>query len=202
MKTIYLSNGKAGWEMFGFEHLSDIEEELLKRSIQISPSATIEDQIKVDCMVRIGDNTKIGNFTELGECVIIDDEVEVGALCCISEHTRVGRGVRIKNSAEIGRLSKIGEFTEISSGVKLLDYTSIGASLKIEKVLHIYTTKYEISYWGENAVQIGSTCKTIEFWLSYFEDTVSFRLYTEEDCAELKDIVSSIKDIHKKWKLA
>jgi UDP-3-O-[3-hydroxymyristoyl] glucosamine N-acyltransferase len=112
---------------------------------KVGPYAYIRAPVVLRCRVRVGASTAMGHdgfgyerdgrgcplhFPHLG-LVVIDDDVDVGALCSFArgalEDTVIGPGVKIDDQAYIAHGVSIGANTMVMSGVRLNGRARVGA---------------------------------------------------------------------------
>ena len=119
--------------------------------------------------VIIGDEVTIGDWVKIGNGVIIGDWVKIGNEVIIGDGVKIGDEVIIGNWVIIGDWVKIGDWVIIGNGVKIGDevkidlYTSLFASN-----LYQYATS---AYYDSNKVpmiQLGCYLRTRKEWESDF----------------------------------
>lgn len=133
--------------------------------------------------IEIGDNTVLGNNI------------------VIANYVKIGKSAKIGDNTSIGQSCEIGDYTEIPNNSSINANIEIGNSLKIKRVLTISSSRHLITYWGENKIQIGCKGYAINEWLLHVENIGRSESYSEKEIAEYKDIIDTIAELHKKWKL-
>jgi len=160
-RTIYLKSEDNHEISHRYESLSELKEELLKRNIQISPSASIGSESRIGNNVSIGSRSKIRADSRIGDNVSISDDVIVGSNVNIGANSKlrsnsyvasdsnIASGVLFKEDAEIGERCniesnavigkkafigndcKIGRETTIGSNCNLADKSKIGSYVNL-----------------------------------------------------------------------
>ena len=62
--------------------------------------------------------------------------------------------------------------------------------------MYIIGSRFPVSYWGENRVDIGCTARSIEAWLTDYENIAKQYNFTTEEIAEYRAYVEFIKTVH------
>ena len=63
-------------------------------------------------------------------------------------------------------------------------------------IVYIIGSRFSVSYWGENRVDIGCTSRSIEEWLTDSTDIAEKHNFTTEAVAEYRASVEFIKTVH------
>ena len=119
----------------------------------------------------------IGGYCELGDCCELGYRCELG-YCC-----------------ELGDDCKLGDDCELGS------YCKLGDDCKVPKALFISASQHSVSYWGDDAIQIGCKRYTILDWQKHFRKIGKAENYTEEQIAEYKNYIDLIATMHDTWNI-
>jgi hypothetical protein len=87
------------------------------------------------------------------------------------------------------RKISIGGGAVIGGGARIGD----GAS---PVIIYIIGSRYPVSYWGEDRVDIGCQSRTIEEWLNGYADIADKYDFTPEEIEEYRRYVEFIKSLH------
>jgi hypothetical protein len=166
---IYLWVDNKGWKEF---EVTDTAE-LKKRGIHISNGAEICDGAKIGCGAKIGNGAQIGYGAEIG------NGAEIGSRAQIGYGAKIGCGVKIGNGAQIGYGAKICNGAE-------------------PVIIYIIGSRFPVSYWGENRVDIGCTSRSIENWLTDYTGIAEENNFTAEEIEEYRGYVEFIKSVHQR----
>jgi hypothetical protein len=95
------------------------------------------------------------------------------------------RKISISGEAEIGSRARIGSGAVIESGTKPI-------------TICINGSRYKVSYWGEDRIDIGCQSRSIEGWLTGYTDIAKEHNFTIEEIEEYRGYVELIKLVHAK----
>jgi hypothetical protein len=101
------------------------------------------------------------------------------------------RGISIGEGASIGDRASIGYGAFIGGGA------SIGEGAK-PIIVRINGSRYPVSYWGEDRVDIGCTSRSIDAWLNDYADIAHKHNFTAAEIEEYRSYVEFIKSVHLK----
>jgi hypothetical protein len=63
-------------------------------------------------------------------------------------------------------------------------------------IIYIIGSRYSVSYWGEDRVDIGCQDRSISEWLTNYKDIAAENNFTDEQIREYRGYVEFIKSIH------
>ncbi|MDR3191610.1 MAG: hypothetical protein LBT87_00940 [Treponema sp.] len=95
----------------------------------------------------------------------------------------IGDGASIGYRAFIGDEAFIGNRASIGDGVKPI-------------IVYIIGSRFSVSYWGEDRVDIGCQSRSIEGWLTDYADIAGKNHFTTEEIEEYRGYVEFIKTVH------
>jgi UDP-3-O-[3-hydroxymyristoyl] glucosamine N-acyltransferase len=149
----------------------------------------------------VGAESRIGDYTTIACHTSIDDYVSIGNDTNICHTTFISNRVSIGNYTYIGSRSFIGHRTAIGNHVNIGNGTFIPDDAKIEDdktptCISINGTRYGLAYWGEDRINIGCQSKTIEEWLTDYEEIADEYDFSEKEIAEYMAYVKFIASIH------
>jgi NDP-sugar pyrophosphorylase family protein len=121
----------------------------------------------------------------------------------------IGNGARIGNEASIGDRARIGYRASIGNGARIGDRASIGNGARIGDrasigngakpiIIYIIGSRYPVSYWGEDRVDIGCQSRSIDAWLNDNTDIVKEHNFTVGEVEEYHGYLEFIKYVHDK----
>jgi acyl-[acyl carrier protein]--UDP-N-acetylglucosamine O-acyltransferase len=122
---------------------------------------------------------------------VIESGAVIGAGATIGSGARIGIGAVIESEAEIGSRAEIG------SGAVIGDRTVIGSGTKPVTIC-INGSRFQVSYWGEDRIDIGCQSRSIEGWLTNYTDIAKEHNFTIEEIEEYRGYVELIKSVHAK----
>ena len=189
MKTIYLHVLDKGWVSFQYTNISELEEELSKRKIIIG-----------DCC-ELGDYCKLGNGCELGYCCKLGYGCELGDYCKLGNGCELGNGCKLGNCCELGDYCKLGYGCELGDYCKLGYGCELGNGCKVPKSLFISASQHSVSYWGQDAIQIGCRKYTISEWQKHFREIGKAEGYYDEQIDEYGNYIDLIAKLHGRWNI-
>jgi carbonic anhydrase/acetyltransferase-like protein (isoleucine patch superfamily) len=127
-------------------------------------------------VTHIGDGTRIGYRTHIGD------------------RTHIGVGTHIGDRTYIGNRTHIGDEVHIGDGALIGDGASIGDGV-FPVVIHIIGSRYSLSYWGEDRIDIGCEKRSIQDWLTG-EDIAKRYDFKPDEITEYRSYVEFIARIH------
>jgi UDP-3-O-[3-hydroxymyristoyl] glucosamine N-acyltransferase len=166
---IYLWVTGEGWKEFELTDTAELE----KRGISIGNKASIGNRARIGNGASIGDEASIGNGASIG------DEASIGNRARIGDRAMIGNGARIGNGASIGDEARIGNEAK-------------------PIIIYIIGSRYPVSYWGEDRVDIGCQSRSIDAWLNDNTDIVKEYNFTVGEVEEYRGYVEFIKSVHDK----
>jgi UDP-3-O-[3-hydroxymyristoyl] glucosamine N-acyltransferase len=184
---IYLWVDGKGWKHF---ELSD-SAELEKRRIWIGPGAWIGAEVMIFNGAKIGAESLIFFGAQIGRDSQIEDHVEIGYEAHIGDGARIDRSSTILDGAHIGEGAHIHPHSWIGRNAFIGDYAT-------PTNIKIIGSKHQVSYWGEDRIDIGCQSRSIDGW------TVGYKLlarqygYDAGDIAEYRRYVDHIRAYHLK----
>ena len=129
---------------------------------------------------------ELSDTAELERRVIV-----IGAGAFIGDRASIGAGVRI------GAIARIGNEAFIGVGARIGNWATIGDGVT-PVVIYINGSRYPVSYWGEDRIDIGCTSRRIHEWLNDSEAIAREYNFTPEQTAEYRGYVEFIATIHKR----
>ena len=105
------------------------------------------------------------------------------------------RRIMIGNYCELGDRCELGDCCELGYRCKL------GDDCKVPKALLISASRHSVSYWGDDAIQIGCRRYTILDWQKHFRKIGKAENYSEEQIAEYKNYIDLIATMHNTWNI-
>ena len=88
---------------------------------------------------------------------------------------------------------KLGDRCELGNGCKL------GNRLNVPKSLFINASRHALSYWGEDAIQIGCQRFSIAEWQRHYKKIGEKENYTSDQIEEYKRYIDLIATMHNTW---
>lgn len=107
------------------------------------------------------------------------------------------RKIRIGNRACIGDEARIGDGASIGNGACIGNGASIGDGAR-PVVIYIIGSRFPLSYWGEDRIDIGCTSRSIHEWLNDSEEIARKNNFNQEQTAEYRSYVELIAGLHAK----
>jgi UDP-3-O-[3-hydroxymyristoyl] glucosamine N-acyltransferase len=198
------------------------------QNVFVGKRTHIEQNNHISCNVKIGDDVYIGrNVSIIRETIICDNShisdncyiggdgtiIEygvyidcntriIGDKICIKRNARIGSHVSITGNVD---MTYIGPNAVIDNDIHINNkiHLSQGAHLKKDEpicIIRILGSKWPINYWGENKISIGCETRSIEAWLTDYEDIANEYNFTPKEIEEYRTYVEYIKSIHDKRK--
>ncbi|MDR2020650.1 MAG: hypothetical protein LBQ14_07805 [Treponema sp.] len=65
-------------------------------------------------------------------------------------------------------------------------------------IIHIIGSRFPVSYWGEDRVDIGCQQRSIEDWLTGYEEIARVYDFTPDEITEYRRYVAFVKSVHSK----
>jgi hypothetical protein len=93
------------------------------------------------------------------------------------------RGIHVGNGDCIGYETRIGDRASIGDGAK-------------PKIVYITGSRFPVSYWGEDRVDVGCQSRSIDQWLTDYTEIASKHEFTSGQIEEYRSYVEFIKSIH------
>jgi hypothetical protein len=90
-----------------------------------------------------------------------------------------------KRGISIGEGARIGNGAMICNGARPI-------------IIYIIGSRFPVSYWGEDRVDIGCQSRSIDEWLTDYADIAEEHDFTAEDIEEYRGYVAFIKSVHGK----
>jgi hypothetical protein len=134
--------------------------------------------------ITIGEGVSIGNWTFIGEGASIGIGTSIGDRVFMGIWVFIGTGAFIGKGASIGEGASIGKVASIRDGARPC-------------IIHIVGSRYPVSYWGEDRIDIGGVSRTINAWLTDYTDIAKMYNFTVGELKEYRPIVELINSIHK-----
>jgi UDP-3-O-[3-hydroxymyristoyl] glucosamine N-acyltransferase len=107
-----------------FPHLASV---IIGRDAIVGASVVIPRGILTS--TRIGRRSVIGNLSNVGHCVVVEDDVWMSSGCLIGGHTRIGAGASIGIGSTLNDNIVIGERAQIGMGSVVIRSVNPGASV-------------------------------------------------------------------------
>ena len=134
-------------------------------------------------------NIKLGYRCQLG------DECQLGYGCQLGDECQLGYGCKLGGGCQLGDECQLGD------GCQLGDECELGDECDVPKSLFISASRHTVSYWGEDAIQIGCKHYTISEWQKHFRKIGEAEGYSPEQIEEYKGYIDLIATMHKTWKV-
>ena len=164
-------------------YLRDLETNDWKEFELSDTQALKERKIEIDDNVYIGDS------------VYIDNGVTIKSYAHISLKAKLGLNVYISHNAYIGYMAVIGDNAYINNSARIGFWGKVPENNRPNTIL--ITGKYNISYWGEDKIQIGRAVKSIDYWLGESGiDILKMFKIPEDQIAKYVGYIAIIKSIH------
>ena len=96
---------------------------------------------------------------------------------------------------------EVGNGCELGNGCKLGNDCNLGDGCKVPKSLFISASKHSVSYWGQDAIQIGCRKYTISEWQKHFREIGKAEDYYEEQIDEYGFYIDLIAKLHGRWNI-
>ena len=211
MKTLYLWVDDEGWMPFQYNELSELANELAARNIKLGDRCELGNWCKLGYGCKLGDECELGNWCELGYgCELGDrcelgDECELGNWCELGYECELGYGCELGDRCELGNGCKLGYECKLGYGCKLGDRCELGNGCKlgnrlnVPKSLFINASRHALSYWGEDAIQIGCQRFSIAEWQRHYKKIGEKENYTSDQIEEYKRYIDLIATMHNTW---
>ena len=126
---------------------------------------------------------------------------ELGDGCKLGDGCELGDGCKLGNYCELGNGCKLGDYCELGNGCELGNYCELGNGCKVPKSLFISASKHSVSYWGQDAIQIGCRKYTISEWQKHFREIGKAEDYYEEQIDEYGFYIDLIAKLHGRWNI-
>lgn len=107
------------------------------------------------------------------------------------------RGIEIDLNASIGFGARIGYGARIGDRARIGDGARIGDN-QTPQIIYIIGSRFPVSYWGEDRVDIGCQSRTIDEWLTDYQGNAEKYQFTKKEIAEYRSYLTFIKTQHKK----
>ena len=183
MKTIYLHVLDKGWVSFQYTNISELEEELSKRKIII------------------GDCCELGDYCKLGNCCELGDYCKLGNGCELGDYCKLGNGCELGDYCKLGNCCELGDYCKLGNGCELGNCCELGNGCKVPKSLFISASQHSVSYWGQDAIQIGCRKYTISEWQKHFREIGKAEGYYDEQIDEYGNYIDLIAKLHGRWNI-
>ena len=102
---------------------------------------------------------------------------------------------------KLGYRCQLGDECQLGDGCQLGDECELGDECDVPKSLFISASRHTVSYWGEDAIQIGCKHYTISEWQKHFRKIGEAEGYSPEQIEEYKGYIDLIATMHKTWKV-
>ena len=96
---------------------------------------------------------------------------------------------------------EVGNDCELGDGCELGNGCELGYGCKVPKSLFISASKHSVSYWGQDAIQIGCKKYTISEWQKHFREIGKAEGYSEEQIDEYGSYIDLIAKLHGRWNI-
>jgi UDP-3-O-[3-hydroxymyristoyl] glucosamine N-acyltransferase len=184
-------------------------------NITIGNLSVIYERVEIEDKVSIGNSSAIlfdvviRNGSKIGSRTLIDNNVEIGYRVKVGDDVTINKGTAIYDGASIGDDTTLGTRVIIKSGakigkfVRICDDAIIGSNARIEDdetpiFIFINGSRFPLSYWGEDRVDIGCQHRTIEHWIKGHDSIAAKYDFSQEEIAEYMSYVKFIASIHGK----
>ena len=201
MKTIYLQVSGIGWVSFQYTNISELEEKFAKHRIMIGGYCELGDCCKLGDGCELGDDCKLGDGCELGGYCKLGYRCELGSYCKLGYRCELGDCCELGYRCELGYCCELGDDCKLGDDCELGSYCKLGDDCKVPKALFISASQHSVSYWGDDAIQIGCKRYTILDWQKHFRKIGKAENYTEEQIAEYKNYIDLIATMHDTWNI-
>ena len=82
-------------------------------------------------------------------------------------------------------------------GIRIGDRAFIGDRVK-PVIIYIVGSRFPVSYWGEDRVDIGCQSRSIDQWLEDYQDIAREHNFNIKEIEEYRGYVEFIKSVHRK----
>ena len=123
--------------------------------------------------------------------------IELGYGCQLGDRCELGDGCRLGDECELGYGCQLGDGCRLGDGCKLGNRCELGDECDVPKSLFISASRHTVSYWGEDAIQIGCKRYTISEWQKHFRKIGEAEGYSPEQMEEYKGYIDLIATMHK-----
>jgi NDP-sugar pyrophosphorylase family protein len=113
----------------------------------------------------------------------------------ICDRAIIGDGAIIGNGARIGDRARIGN-------VAIIGYRAIIGDGATPIIIYIIGSRFPVSYWGEDRIDIGCQKRSIEGWLTDYAGIAAEHNFTDAAIAEYRGYVEFIQSVHVKEEAA
>jgi UDP-3-O-[3-hydroxymyristoyl] glucosamine N-acyltransferase len=167
----------------------------------IQAGASIGDDSVVGAGAFVGSSVLIGRRTSIGDLTSVFSEARVGDDVHIGAEVRIGHDVVICDNARVGYRAEIANHAKIGNGVFVPGRAMVGDGGCVEKYprptfVSIIGPVYGVHYWGEDKIAIGCQIHSIDEWLEEGEEIAKTVDFGDEEIAEYRVYVETIKAIH------
>ena len=117
------------------------------------------------------------------------------------------RNIKLGDRCTLGYGCTLGDECKLGYGCKLGDECTLGDECKlgdrkvVPKALFINASKHTVSYWGDDAIQIGCKRFSIGGWQQHFREIGRAENYTPAQIEEYKGYIDLIATMHKTWSI-
>lgn len=111
------------------------------------------------------------------------------------------RNIKLGDGCELGYGCRLGDLCKLGNWCELGDLCELGDGCDVPKSLFISASRHTVSYWGEDAIQIGCKRYTISEWQKHFRKIGEAEGYSPEQMEEYKGYIDLIAAMHKTWAL-
>jgi UDP-3-O-[3-hydroxymyristoyl] glucosamine N-acyltransferase len=177
---------------------------IARHHILIGAGVDIGEGVKIGDGALLGDRSSIGSHSIICGAVTIEDGVTLEKEVYIGRNAMVRSGSVIKNNTTIGERAVIRENAHIGRHVIIEPGMIVGKNASIEDgahpwSIHFIGSRYDVTYWGEDRVQIGCRVKTIGYWLDYGAEVSVAEGYNEAEAEEYRDYLEIISRTHERY---
>jgi UDP-3-O-[3-hydroxymyristoyl] glucosamine N-acyltransferase len=201
--VIYLWTDGKGWK----PHEPNETKEFAKRGITIGKNITIGEGVRIGDNAQLGDSAHIGDDVQIGYSTWVNNNVRIadstwiGDNVSIDEDTQIGNGVWIGVSTRIGDKVRIGSGTHIGDNALIVGGAQIGDDAHINdsaipNTVYIVGSRFRVSYWGEDRIDIGCLRHSIRLWREHGREIAEENNFTPEQIAEYDTYLTMIETIH------
>ena len=134
------------------------------------------------------------NISELEE-ELSKRKIIIGDCCELGDYCKLG------NCCELGDYCKLGNCCELGNCCKLGNCCELGNGCKVPKSLFISASQHSVSYWGQDAIQIGCRKYTISEWQKHFREIGKAEGYYDEQIDEYGNYIDLIAKLHGRWNI-
>ena len=110
-----------------------------------------------------------------------------------ARNIKLGDGCKLGAGCKLGYGCELGDRCELGNGCKL------GNRLNVPKSLFINASRHALSYWGEDAIQIGCQRFSIAEWQRHYKKIGEKENYTSDQIEEYKRYIDLIATMHNTW---